>query len=75
MRRVKALALSLACVAMLMAASASFGTNLVYAKSCCSMKGCCKKRMTCCKKRNHACCKGKAKGDCCCGKSCPMPKK
>jgi hypothetical protein len=31
--------------------------------------------MSCCKKRNHACCKGKAKGACCCGKSCPMPKK
>ena len=75
MRRVKAVALSLACVATLMAASATFGTNLVYAKSCCAMKGCCKKRMTCCKKKNHACCKDKAKGECCCGKSCPMPKR
>jgi len=76
MRKTKALAITLLCLATLIASS-SAAPRKRGTPSCCRMSRCCYSDMRCCKKANHACCTGKHTkgGECCCKKdSCPMPK-
>ena len=85
MKKIKALAIALACGAALSISAAALTLSPQNSNqnsaACCDMANCCKDgAMSCCKKKRkgknaHACCKGKdGAASCCCkGDSCPMP--
>ena len=88
MRKIQALAITLAMGATLAVSAAALSLTGAQnsnqtAEACCDMQGCCKDAaMSCCKKKKkgknaHSCCAGKdgAAGCCCKGDSCPMPNK